>query len=106
DARSRRRPEFRGSRPPPRRSQTPARHRTGRGRRSHRQTARGAGQGRRLCRDEKIRRVGELAEGLVKTRRQQHAKGGWLLFTLPWRGSRRAKLALGVARWKRAGWGE
>ena len=40
DARSRRRPEFRGSRPPARRSQTPARHRTGRGRRPHRQAAR------------------------------------------------------------------
>ena len=38
-ARSRRRSEFRGSRPPPRRSQTPARHGAGRGRRPHHQSS-------------------------------------------------------------------
>ncbi len=61
DARSRRRSELRGSRPPARRSQTPARHRTGRGRRPHRQAAHRARQGRRLCRHEEIRRGRELA---------------------------------------------
>ncbi len=60
-ARGRRRPEFRGSRPPARRGQAPARHRDGRGRRSHRQAARGAGQGRRLCRQEEVRRGREFA---------------------------------------------
>ncbi len=55
-ARSRRRPELRGSRPPARRSQTPPRHRDGRRRRPHRQAARRARQGRRLCGHEEIRR--------------------------------------------------
>ncbi len=75
-ARSRRRPQFRGSRPPPRRSQAPARHRARRGRRPHHQAARRRGESRRLCRREEIRRVRELAEGLIEARRQQHAACG------------------------------
>ena len=56
NARSRRRSEFRGSRQTPRRSQTPARDGDGRRRRPHRQTANRARQGRRLCRNEEVRR--------------------------------------------------
>ena len=60
-ARSRRRFELRGSRPPPRRSQTPPRHGVGRRRRPHRKAAHRARQGRSLCGDEEIRRSGEFA---------------------------------------------
>ena len=45
----------------PRRSQTPPRHRNGRCRRPHRQTAERAEAGRRLCGDEEVWRGSELA---------------------------------------------
>ena len=61
NARSRRRPELRGSGETPRRSQTPPRDRNGGGRRSHRKATRRARQGRRLCGNEEIRRGREPA---------------------------------------------
>ena len=62
NARSRRRFEFRGSREIARRSQTPACDGAGGGGRSHRETARGAEQGRRLRGNEEIRRSGQPAD--------------------------------------------
>ncbi len=79
DARGRRRPELRGSREAARRSQAPPRHGVGRGRRPHRQAARGARQSRRLCRHEEIRQVSKFAGG-------RHEKTRRPFFTLPWRG--------------------
>ena len=76
NARSRRRPEFRGSRTTARRSQTPPRHRDGRRRRPHRQTARRAGQGRRLCRHEEIRRSRQPAGQRMKKRGGASASRG------------------------------
>ena len=62
DARGRGRPELRGSRPPARRGQAPARHRAGRGRRPHRQAARRGRRRRRLQGREEIRRRRQPAE--------------------------------------------
>ena len=97
NARSRRRPELRGSRAPARRSQTPPRHRDGRGRRSHRKAARRARQGRRLCGNEEIRRGREPASQRdEEERRAVGPQGQPRLFSLApfFTGSRRAKLAL------------
>ena len=74
DARSRRRSEFRGSRPPARRSQTPPRHRTRRGRRPHHQAARRRGKSRRLCGHEEIRRRRELAGRRDEEARRRNAR--------------------------------
>ena len=61
DARGRRRSELRGSRPPARRGQTPARHRACGRRRPHLEAARRASPRRRLRRHQEIRRSGQSA---------------------------------------------
>ena len=86
DARSRRRPELRGSRQAARRSQTPARDRAGRGRRPHRQAAHRAEAGRRLCRNEEVRRGREPAGQRDEEERRAVSPQGQprrRLFTLP-----------------------
>ncbi len=100
NARSRRRFEFRGSRKVARRSQTPARDGDGRGGRSHREAAECAETGRRLCRDEEVRRGREPPR--QRDEEERRASRPQIqprrLFILPWRGR--------VGRRRRPGWGE